>query len=118
MNYNDMAPKIGAEPIKNTEAVQQSIGNILGCPVGSMPGHPEFGCGMDKFLFEQIDLLTIQLVKEDIKYSLGRWEPRIKVLDIEVQEDLDYNRIHIKIIFYIINDPENSEREYIFAAKI
>jgi len=117
MNYNDIAPKLDSEPVKNVEAVMQSMGNILATTIGSVPGHPEFGCGIDKFLFEQIDLLTIQLIKEEVKYALGRWEPRIKVLDIDVQEDLDYNRVNIKIIFYIINDPDNPEREYVFSAK-
>ena len=118
MNYTDIAPKINAEPLNGADAVMASMGNILATPIGSVPGHPEFGCGMDKYLFEQIDLLTAHMIKEEVQYALGRWEPRIKVLDVDVREDLDYNRIDIKVTFEILNEPDNPERDYIYSTNV
>jgi len=118
MNYTDIAPKLNKERLKGADAVMASIGNILATPIGSVPGHPEFGCGMDKYLFEQIDLLTTHMIKEEVQYALGRWEPRINLIDINVIEDLDYNRIYIKITFELVNEPDNPEREYIYSAKL
>jgi phage baseplate assembly protein W len=118
MTYTDISPKLNTEPLKNEDAIMASMGNILATPTGSVPGHPEFGCGMDKYLFEQIDLLTVQMIKEEVQYALARWEPRIKVLDVEVKEDLDYNRIDIKVIFSILNEPDNPERDYIHSVNV
>jgi len=118
MNYTDIAPKINAKNLNGADAVMASMGNILGTPKGSVPGHPEFGCGMNKYLFEQIDILTAHMIKEEVQYALARWEPRIKVLDINVNEDLDYNRIDIKIAFEILNEAENPERDYIYSVKV
>ena len=118
MNYNDISNKPNENIDKNDKAIVNSINNILGTPTGTMPGHPEFGCSVGKYLFEQLDILTIQLIKEEVKYALARWELRIDVSDVIVTEDLDYNRIDIKIIYSIKNDIDNPDREYIYSQKI
>jgi phage baseplate assembly protein W len=117
MNYTDLASKIGSEPVKNEDAVENSLHNILNTPIGSVPGHPEFGCGMDKFLFELIDPLIAQNIEEEIRYAIKRWEPRVSVRKVVVIEDPDYNRLVIKIAYSILRDSENPEREFIFNAK-
>jgi len=118
MNYKDIPPKINKENLTGEAAVMSSMKNILSTSIGSVPGHPEFGCGINKFLFEQLDYLNIHMIKEEIKYALKRWEPRINIQDIEVKEDLDYNRVNIKIKFNIINEPDNPEREFIYSTNI
>jgi len=114
MNYKDIGSKIKDIDKSSEKAVTNSIGNVIATPIGSMPGHPEFGCNMGQFLFEQINPLSIALIKEEIKYSLKRWEPRIIVTKIDVIEDNDYLRLLIKIHFTILADPTSSEREYIY----
>jgi len=118
MNYTDIAPKINEDTLNGADAVMASMGNILATPIGSVPGHPEFGCGMDKYLFEQIDILTAHMIKEEVQYALARWEPRIKLNNVEVNEDLDYNRIYVNITFKILNEVDNPEREYIYSANV
>jgi len=117
MNYTDLAGKIGAAPVKNEEAVENSLHNILSTPIGSVPGHPEFGCGIDKYLFELIDPLVSQMIEEEIRYAIKRWEPRVKIRKVIVIEDPDYNRLIIKIAYSIIKDKENAEREFVFNAR-
>jgi phage baseplate assembly protein W len=118
MNYVDIAPKINDDYLINDRAIMASMKNILNTPVGSVPGHPEFGSGLGKYLFEHIDLLTEHLIKEEVEYALKRWEPRVLVTDIKVKEDFDYNRILISMSFKIVNEPDNPEREYIFSADV
>ncbi|MEA3485932.1 MAG: GPW/gp25 family protein [Candidatus Aerophobetes bacterium] len=113
MNYVDMASKLG-EYAKNDIAVENSIQNILSTSIGSVPGHPEFGCGIDKYLFELIDPLISQMIEEEIRYAIDRWEPRVEILKVIVIEDTDYNRIVIKISYIIKRDVENIEREFIY----
>ena len=101
--------------IKGEKAIGNAIYNILVTPVGSTPGHPEFGCGLDNYLFELIDPLISSMIEAEIKYAMKRWEPRINISKILVTDDPDYNRLTIKISYVIIRDPYNIMREYIFS---
>jgi phage baseplate assembly protein W len=116
MFYTDINKKIEVSDfyVLNDTSIQNAIDNILGTEVGSVPGHPEFGSRLTKFLFELMDQTTIEAVKNEIEYSLSRWEPRIKVNLVHVFEDLDYNRITITIKYTILSDVNNTEYSYIF----
>lgn len=50
---------------------------------------PEFGTPLRKFLFEPNDFSVLQQVREVIANSIGAWEPRIAVQDIEVTNGQD-----------------------------
>ena len=117
---NKFSRKNGKEtPVdKGDKAVGNAIKNIIGTPVGTMPGHPEFGCNMGKFLFEQLDPFTVEMIKEEIIYSLARWEQRIDNTVIEVFEDFDYSRVVITIRYKIKNDIESSTHEYIYTQQL
>jgi phage baseplate assembly protein W len=97
------------------EALKNSIYNILTTQPGSVPGHPEFGTNLGQYLFEQIDPLVSQLIDAEIKYAMSRWEPRVTIVTIDVQDDPDYNRLTIKMNYVINRDPFNIEREFIFS---
>jgi len=114
MNYIDIPRAIEDEFTKNSVSVKNSLQNILCTEIGTLPGNPEFGVKLDKFLFSLINPLTVGMIKEEIKYSLIKWEPRIDVKSIDVSENSDYNRLSIRIVFYIKNDVNNTELEYIY----
>jgi phage baseplate assembly protein W len=118
MNYIDLNSDLSIEPskTKNETAVMNSLNNIISTRKGSVPGHPEFGSDLGKYLFELMNPLTIELIKEEIKYSIDRWEPRVTIKNIEIIDDLDYNRILIKVYFTIKSDVNNTELTYIYKA--
>ena len=97
------------------ESISNSLRNIFVTQPGTIPGHPEFGTNLGSYLFEQIDPLITKMIEAEIKYAVDRWEPRVKITDIEVKEDADYNRLTIKMKYYIDRDPYNAEHEYIFS---
>ena len=119
MEYIDIPDNIKKENVKTWEgAVNNSIRNIIATPVGSMPGHPEFGSGVSKYLFELLDPLTEELIKSEIEYAMDRWERRIKIITIDIISDMDYNRILIKMYYVIKNDPDRTEREFIYKTNV
>jgi phage baseplate assembly protein W len=67
--------------------VRESICIILRTRPGERLMEPDFGCGLDRFLFEPNNLATLRLIQEEVKRALGRWEPRIQLDDILVQVD-------------------------------
>ncbi len=48
---------------------------------------PEFGGGLGRFLFEPNTLTTRHLMKDRFAKALVRWEPRVAVESVEVEED-------------------------------
>lgn len=47
---------------------------------------PHFGCGLHPYLFEPNTVATRRLIEEAIRQALGRWEPRIQLQDVTVDE--------------------------------
>ncbi|HWS55324.1 MAG TPA: GPW/gp25 family protein [Pyrinomonadaceae bacterium] len=48
---------------------------------------PEFGGGLGRYLFEPNNVATRHLMKDRIAKALARWEPRVAVESVEVEED-------------------------------
>ena len=74
-------------PVKDVDAIKGSIKNILLTKRGERPFNPEFGCDLTKYLFEPVDIITTNMIKEEIIYSLTEHEPRVKVNNITVTDD-------------------------------
>jgi len=91
-------------------AVNNSLNNILSIRPGTYPGNPLFGCNIGKFVFEQINPLTVQLMEEEIRYSISLFEKRVKIKKIEIKEDLDYNRVIINILFNITGTLDKTDK--------
>jgi phage baseplate assembly protein W len=48
---------------------------------------PDFGGGLDRYLFEPNTVATRQLIQNEIERVLARWEPRVKVETVTVEQD-------------------------------
>lgn len=69
------------------EDIRQSIRIILGTNPGERVMRPEFGAGLNAFLFESVSFSTMQRVKQRVQEALIDWEPRIDVEEVRVQND-------------------------------
>lgn len=69
------------------EAIRQSILIILGTNPGERVMRPDFGAGLNAFLFEPISFSTMQRVKQRVEEALIDWEPRIDVEQVRVSND-------------------------------
>lgn len=67
------------------ESVRQSIWIILGTAKGERVMRPDFGCGIYDLVFEINSASTAGRVAQAIRQALLLFEPRIDVLDIQVQ---------------------------------
>jgi phage baseplate assembly protein W len=123
MKYVDMPSKftkLGGEeePLsENNKAVNNALMNILTTVKGTVPGHPEFGCGVSTYIFELLDPMIEAMIEAEITYAVNRWEPRVKIKKIDVKSDPDYNRVIIKLIYELIGDVKGSDHEFIFTQK-
>jgi phage baseplate assembly protein W len=68
------------------ESVRQSIQIILRTLPGERLMRPEFGGGLQRYLHEPNTLTTRRRIHDLVVQALGRWESRITVERVEVQE--------------------------------
>lgn len=70
---------------KYEDSVRQSIWIILGTAKGERMMRPEFGCGIYDLIFEVNSASTAGEVAQAVREALLLFEPRIDVLEVEVQ---------------------------------
>jgi len=88
---------------RDVEAVKQSVLNILRTNRGERPFLPSFGSNIRSHLFENIDAVTKTLIEEDIVFSLRNFEPRVRIISVDVQDIPDRNTVNITLEVEIIS---------------
>lgn len=73
--------------VEYEEDIRQSILIILETAKGERTMRPNFGCGIHDLVFEAIDTTALTRIKSEVEEALRRFEARIDVLDIVVDED-------------------------------
>jgi hypothetical protein len=69
------------------ESVRQSIWIILGTAKGERVMRSNFGCGIYDLVFEVNSASTAGRIVQEIREALLLFEPRIDVLEVQVQPD-------------------------------
>lgn len=90
--------------------VRESICIILRTRRGERLMRPEFGCGLDGYLFEPNNVSTLRLIQEEVKTSLQRWEPRIRLDDVRVEVNAFDQRAVDITVFYTLIATQQQER--------
>jgi uncharacterized protein len=67
--------------------IEDSIRIILGTQYGERVMRPRFGCNLRSLAFAPNNTATAQLARYYVEEGLRRWEPRIDLLDVLVQND-------------------------------
>jgi uncharacterized protein len=61
------------------EQIAQSIRLIIGTNPGERRMRPDFGAGLNAFVFEPISAVTLERIRRRVQDALIDWEPRIDV---------------------------------------
>lgn len=69
------------------EDVVQAIHIILGTDWGERVMRPDFGAGLNSFVFGPLNQTTLRMVQSRVQDSLIKWEPRIDVEQVKVSLD-------------------------------
>ena len=97
------------------ESVKASIEVILGTAKGERVMRPDFGSDLSNFLFRPINNTTKGRIASSVKEALMRWEPRIRVMEVQVQADVeDPATLLINIAYRIRTSSTRSNLVYPF----
>jgi len=84
----DVDPFTGlVEMVEYEEDIRQSIRIIVETAKGERAMRPDFDCGIHDLVFEAVDSTTIRRIQSELEDALRRFEARIDVLEITVDED-------------------------------
>lgn len=93
----DVVKKTGAEAIK------RSVRNLIFTNFYERPFRHYLGSDVRNLLFENAGPLTIVYLKDAIVVLLENFEPRIKLTDVVINEDLDNNGFNVTLSYIIRN---------------
>tara|TARA_Y100001951_G_scaffold72047_1_gene58927 strand:- start:215 stop:613 length:399 start_codon:yes stop_codon:yes gene_type:complete len=99
-NTNDVGIKT------NNASISQSVLNILRTNHGERPFNYKFGANLRRYLFENMTRVTAASMTTSIETSLKNWEPRIEVLNTNVQAKADENDVRITVTGRVISTNE------------
>ena len=84
------------------EDIRQAIRIILFTNRGERLMRPDFGAGLNEFVFEPVSPSTMALVETRVREALITWEPRIDVLVVTVTSDSsERNRLLIDMNYRV-----------------
>jgi len=88
--------------LKNETAISRSIKNIVFTLRGEKFFNQNFGSNISKVLFENIDEITSSIIADEIRQSIINYEPRVRLIDVEIFPDYDNGSFDVSIVYNII----------------
>ena len=98
--------------LKNSSAIARSIRNIVFTRPGEKFFNPNFGSRVSESLFENVDNSSAIVIRDEIRNSIKNFEPRVKLLNVFVRPNSQFNEMNVTIEYEIIGidvPPQQSE---------
>ena len=110
--YKDLdlffAKKSGSKDIRkitDIQAVKRSVRNLVLLNHYEKPFHPEIGSGIRDMLFENMSPITAFVLAKKIEDVIENFEPRVKLISVRADPNLDRNEYEVTIEFFVVNTP-------------
>jgi len=95
-------------PDYDYSAIKNSIYNIFTTLPGQKVLNPAFGLNLMQYIFRPCDTTTATLIGQEIQAGLTKWEPRIKILQINVTAYTDTQTFGIVLVISVPSIGPNS----------
>ncbi len=111
--YKDLDLNFQVHPIKkdinktlDEMAVIYAVKNLILTNHYERPFHPEIGSNLNKLMFENMDSITVSVMRKEFEQVIKNFEPRVNIKEIEIIPEYDENRFSVKMTFYILSRTE------------
>ena len=118
--YSDLNISFAKHPVtkklsvlKNDDAVKRALKNLILTNKYERPYDPAFGGDIRNRLFDNFDNMTKYDISKDIQEIVANYEPRVKLLSVDVNATPNLNSLNISIIFRVVNSSEPIKLEFI-----
>ena len=110
--YKDLdlffAKKSGSKDIRkitDIQAVKRSVRNLILLNHYEKPFHPEIGSGIRDMLFENMSPIKAFALTKKIEDVIENFEPRVRLISVRADPNLDRNEYEVTIEFFVVNTP-------------
>ncbi len=118
--FRDFAMSFKANPnsrdfgaVKNENAIKQAVLNLIKTDIGEKPFQYDVGSRVTGLLFEPYDVFTGEAIKDEIQSTLDRYEKRIRVTSVNVQDGFDTNSFEVRVEYTIVGERITKEIDFI-----
>jgi phage baseplate assembly protein W len=88
--------------LKNENAIARSVRNLVLTQRGERPFAPSLGSGVNGLLFENMDSVTANVLRDEIIEVITNYEPRVELIDVTVTAVPDENAMNVRVQYRII----------------
>ena len=88
--------------LKNENAIARAVRNIVLTTPGEKLFDPDFGSSVSEILFENVDDITAGSIQDEIRNCLNNYEPRVDLINVDVDPNFDENQFDVKITYRIV----------------
>jgi phage baseplate assembly protein W len=108
--FSDLDLNFTAHPVTqditrryDENAVKTSLKNLILTSNYERPFHSEIGTPIKRLLFEPAGPMLEVMIKKAIEDTVYNFEPRVELLDVEVNAMQDENSVYITINYKLVN---------------
>lgn len=87
--------------ITNENAIKAAVRNLILTKNYERPFHPEIGCQISSLLFENYNPIIKSAMEQTIKDTLTKFEPRARLISLNIVDKPDQNEIDVTVEFAI-----------------
>jgi phage baseplate assembly protein W len=88
--------------LKNETAIARSIRNLVFTLPGERFFNQNLGSRVSQSLFENIDDVSASILQDEITNTIENYEPRVKLIEINVNPNYDDYEFNVTIKYYIV----------------
>ena len=107
--FKDISMSFQANPLngdliglKNENAIARALRNIVFTVPGEKFFNENFGSNVSASLFENIDDLSANSLKDEIEQSIRNYESRVDLQEVQVYPNFDENAFDVVIQYIIV----------------
>jgi len=111
--YSDLDLNFTIHPVKkdiniwkDEQAVIHSVRNLLVTSHYERLFQPDLGSNIRRLLFEPLDNITATSLEREIIQTITNFEPRVRIIELDVSTNDERNAFEVYIQFDIINRTE------------
>lgn len=88
--------------LKNETAIARSVRNLVLTYNGERFFNQNLGSGVSRLLFENMDPITADAIKDEIERTIVNYEPRVDLTSVDVVPNYDDNEFNVTIRYNIV----------------
>ena len=107
--FKDLSMTFQANPVnfdliglKNETAIARSIRNLVFTQPGEKFFDPNLGSRVSRQLFENMDAVSASIIEDEIRDTINKYEPRVRLVNVNVSPNYDENEFNVTIVYRIV----------------